>query len=95
MVREVEVQVERALYSADAFARLCAMRPIAGELLREDALSFCHTFGLRAVARDMSIDVVQRILGHALLQTTSIYVRAERQCMLEAAAHYCAEDGAH
>jgi hypothetical protein len=43
----------------------------------------------------MSIEVVQRILGHALLQTTSIYVRAERQCMLEAGAHYYAEDDAH
>jgi site-specific recombinase XerD len=42
----------------------------------------------------MSIEVVQRILGHALLQTTSIYVRAKRQRMLEAAAHYYAEDDA-
>jgi integrase len=46
-----------------------------------------------AVARDMPIDVVQTILGHASLQTTSIYVRAEQQRMLEAAAeYYAAED---
>jgi integrase len=41
----------------------------------------------------MPIDVVQRILGHASLQTTSIYVRAERQRMLDAAAQYYSEDG--
>ena len=61
---------------------------------RPSAHAFRHTFGTRAVARDMPIDVVQRILGHASLQTTSIYVRAERQRMLEAAAHYYAEDDA-
>ena len=77
-----------------------AVRRIAGDLLREGALSydahakllatsahaFRHTFGTRAVARDMPIVVVQRILGHASLQTTSIYVHAERQRMLNAAA---------
>jgi integrase len=52
-----------------------------------------HTFGTRAVARDMPIDVVQRILGHASLQTTSIYVHAERQRMLDAAAQYYSENG--
>jgi len=98
-----------APYSADALARLVreAVRRIAGDLLREGALSydahakllatsahaFRHTFGTRAVARDMPIDVVQRILGHASLQTTSIYVRAERQRMLDAAAQYYSEDG--
>jgi integrase len=91
-----------APYSVDALARLVreAVRRIAGDLLREGALSydahakllvtsthaFRHTFGTRAVARDMVIDVVQRILGHASLQTTSIYVHAERQRMLDAAA---------
>jgi site-specific recombinase XerD len=39
----------------------------------------------------MPIDVVQCILGHASLQTTSIYVRAERQRMLEAAVQYYAD----
>jgi integrase len=97
-----------APYAADALARLVreAVRRIAGDLLREGALSydahtkllatsahaFRHTFGTRAVARDMPIDVVQRILGHASLQTTSIYVRAERQRMLDEAAKYYSED---
>jgi len=96
-------------YAADALARLVreAVRRIAGDLLRESALSydahakllatsahaFRHTFGTRAVARDMPIDVVQRILGHASLQTTSIYVHAERRRMLDAAAQYYSEDG--
>ncbi|AMM18762.1 integrase (plasmid) [Burkholderia sp. PAMC 28687] len=96
-------------YAPDALARLVrqGIKQIAGELLREGVLShdtyaqlletsahaFRHTFGTRAVARDMPIDVVQRILGHASLQTTSIYVRAERQRMLDAAAQYYSEDG--
>jgi len=41
----------------------------------------------------LPIDLVQRILGHASLQTSSIYVRAERQHMLDAAAQYNSEDG--
>ncbi|WP_143282054.1 tyrosine-type recombinase/integrase, partial [Caballeronia choica] len=56
------------------------------------AHAFRHTFGTRAVARDMPIDVVQTILGHASLQTTSIYVRAEQRRVLEAAAQYYASD---
>ncbi|MFM0134194.1 hypothetical protein [Paraburkholderia sediminicola] len=40
----------------------------------------------------MPIDVVQTILGHASLQTTSIYVRAVQPRMLEAAARYYAAD---
>jgi integrase len=51
-----------------------------------------HTFGTQAVGRGMPIDVAQRILGHASLQTTSIYVRAERQRMLDEAAKYYSED---
>jgi integrase len=96
-------------YAPDALARLVrqGIRQLAGELLREGVLShdahaqlletsahaFRHTFGTRAVARDMPIDVVQRVLGHASLQTTSIYVRAERRRMLDAAAQYYSEDG--
>ena len=98
-----------APYSVDALARLVreAVRRIASDLLSEGALSydahakllstsahaFRHTFGTRAVGRDMPIDVVQRILGHTSLQTTSIYVRAERQRMLDAAAQYYSGDG--
>jgi integrase len=62
------------------------------QLANTSAHAFRHTFGTRAVARDMPVDVVQAILGHASLQTTSIYVRAEQQRMLEAAAQYYAAD---
>ncbi|CAG2144761.1 phage integrase family protein [Cupriavidus numazuensis] len=37
-----------------------------------------HTFATHAVANEMPTDVLQRLLGHASLQTTSLYVRAER-----------------
>ncbi|MEA3091242.1 MAG: hypothetical protein QOJ04_2584, partial [Caballeronia sp.] len=91
-------QAAYAPYAPDALAHLArsAIQRIASDLLREGVLShdahaklmktsahaFRHTFGTRAVAREMPVDVVQRILGHASLQTTSIYVRAERQRML-------------
>ncbi|SOE97148.1 Site-specific recombinase XerD [Burkholderia sp. D7] len=97
-----------APYAADALARLVreSIRRIAEALLREGVLSydahakllstsahaFRHTFGTQTVARGMPIDVAQRILGHASLQTTSIYVRAERQRMLDEAAKYYSED---
>jgi integrase len=64
------------------------------QLASTSAHAFRHTFGTRAVAREMPTDVVQAILGHASLQTTSIYVRAERRRMLEAAARYYADDEA-
>jgi integrase len=35
--------------------------------------AFRHTFGTLAVAEGDPLDVAQRILGHASLQTTSIY----------------------
>jgi integrase len=97
-----------APYAADALGRLVrtAVQRLAGELLQEGVLTreaharllstsahaFRHTFGTRAVARQMPIDVVQTILGHASLQTTSIYVRAERVRMLEAAAIYYGDE---
>ncbi|WP_309965738.1 tyrosine-type recombinase/integrase [Caballeronia sp. LZ001] len=64
------------------------------QLVNTSAHAFRHTFGTRAVARDMPTDVVQSILGHASLQTTSIYVKAEKRRMLEAAARYYADDDA-
>jgi integrase len=95
-------------YAPDALAHLArsAIQRIAADLLREGVLSldahaklmqtsahaFRHTFGTRAVAREMPIDVVQRILGHSSLQTTSIYVHAERNRMLDAAAQYYTAD---
>lgn len=50
--------------------------------------SFRHTFGTLAVANDVPLDVVQRVLGHASLQTTSIYVQAEQQRMIEETSRY-------
>ncbi|SPK77373.1 Integrase/recombinase XerD (plasmid) [Cupriavidus taiwanensis] len=45
-----------------------------------------HTFATHAVANEMPADVLQRLLGHASLQTTSLYVRAERARGLAAVA---------
>ncbi|WP_347232548.1 site-specific integrase [Paraburkholderia sp. RAU2J] len=42
---------------------------------------FRHTFGTHAAAEDAPIDVIQRALGHASVQTTSIYVQAEQRRM--------------
>jgi integrase len=53
--------------------------------------AFRHTFGTEAMAHDVPLDVVQRILGHLSLQTTSIYVQAEHQRMIHAAARYFAD----
>lgn len=41
--------------------------------------AFRHTFGTQAVAGDVPLDVVQKVLGHASLQTTTIYVQAEKK----------------
>ena len=38
-----------------------------------------HTFGTQAIAGDVPLDVVQKLLGHESLQTTTIYVQAEKQ----------------
>jgi site-specific recombinase XerD len=53
--------------------------------------AFRHTFGTEAMAHDVPLDVVQRILGHLSLQTTTIYVQAEHQRMIQAAAAYFAD----
>ena len=41
--------------------------------------AFRHTFGTQSVATDVPLDVVQQLLGHASLQTTSIDVTAEEK----------------
>ncbi|KIG11261.1 Protein of unknown function DUF3701 [Burkholderia sp. MR1] len=105
-----DADADDAPYTVDAFGRLVrtAVQRLAKEsaaladfstddlvqLANTSAHAFRHTFGTRAVAREMPTDVVQAILGHASLQTTSIYVRAERRRMLEAAARYYADDDA-
>lgn len=45
--------------------------------------AFRHTFGRRAVAGEVPLDVVQRVLGHASLQTTTLYVQAEKLRSIE------------
>ena len=41
--------------------------------------AFRHTFGTVAAANEVPIDVLQKILGHASLQTTTIYIQAEKK----------------
>lgn len=54
--------------------------------------SFRHTFGTQAAAEDVPVDVIQKMLGHKSLQTTSLYVQAEKRRMLNAVARYYAKD---
>ncbi|CAG4914412.1 phage integrase family protein [Paraburkholderia gardini] len=56
--------------------------------------AFRHTFGTQAAAEDVPVDIIQRILGHRSLQTTTIYVQAKKQRMMKAAAKYYAADAA-
>jgi integrase len=55
-----------------------------------NAHAFRHTFGTQSVADDVPVDVVQKVLGHASLQTTTIYVQAEKQRVVEEVARYYA-----
>lgn len=48
-------------------------------LRRSAPHSFRHTFGTHAVAGEVPLDVIQKVLGHASLQTTTIYVQAEKK----------------
>jgi integrase len=48
-------------------------------LRRSGAHAFRHTFGTLAAANEVPLDVLQRALGHASLDTTTIYVQAEKQ----------------
>ncbi|CAB3805344.1 Tyrosine recombinase XerC [Pararobbsia alpina] len=52
--------------------------------------AFRHTFGTQAVADDVPLDVVQKTLGHESMQTTSIYVQAEKQRMMRELGEYYA-----
>ncbi|MFY4713438.1 site-specific integrase [Burkholderia glumae] len=60
--------------------------PERRQLARTSPHSLRHTFGTQSVASGMTLDVVQQLLGHASLQTTSVYVTAEqRRQRIEAA----------
>jgi integrase len=47
--------------------------------------------GAQSVADEAPVDVVQKVLGHALLATTTIYMQAEKQRVLEEVAGYYAQ----
>jgi len=68
------IAADEALPLDDAERTL--LREVAPHALR-------HTWATDAVARDMPLDVVQRLLGHASLGTTTIYTRAERARSIE------------
>jgi integrase len=62
---------------------------------QSNAHAFRHTFGTQSVADEVPVDVVQKVLGHASLQTTTIYVQAEKQRVVEEVARYYADAAAH
>lgn len=57
---------------------------------QSNAHAFRHTFGTHSVAEEVPVDVVQKVLGHASLQTTTLYVQAEKQRLVEEVAGYYA-----
>jgi integrase len=59
-------------------------------LSQANAHAFRHTFGTQSVADEVPVDVVQKVLGHASLQTTTLYVQAEKQRVVEEVARYYA-----
>nr|WP_284508835.1 tyrosine-type recombinase/integrase [Caballeronia sp. GACF5] len=99
----VPSRVEEAGYTADGLNRLIGrmtkklvetMDALSlderVQLDRVNAHAFRHTFGTQSVADDVPVDVVQKVLGHISLQTTTIYVQAEKQRVLEEVAGYYA-----
>lgn len=48
-------------------------------LSKSSTHDFRHTFATQAVAKGVPLDVMQKVLGHASLQTTTLYVRAEKK----------------
>lgn len=47
-----------------------------------------HTFGTQAAAKKMPIDVLQKLMGHSSIQTTSIYVQAEKERTIDEARKF-------
>lgn len=45
--------------------------------------AFRHTFGTTAAAAGVPVDVLQRVFGHASLQTTTVYIQAEKRRSVE------------
>lgn len=68
-----------------------ALSPEDRQILCQSAPhAFRHTFATRAAGKQVPLDVLQRLLGHASQQTTSIYVQAERARSIEEAARFFA-----
>lgn len=65
------------------------------QLGQANAHALRHTFASHSVADDVPVNVVQKVLGHASLQTTTIYVQAEKQRVVEEVARYYADAAAH
>ena len=62
-------------------------------LRRVSPHAFRHTFGTQAVAKGVPVDVAQKILGHASVSTTSIYVQAEKERTMVEARKFFAQLG--
>jgi integrase len=97
------LEIEEAGYTADGLNRLIGRMLKAlvetmdmlslderARLGQANAHAFRHTFGTQSVADEVPVDVVQKVLGHASLATTTIYVQAEKQRVLEEVAGYYA-----
>ena len=52
------------------------------------AHDFRHTFATQGVANGVPIDVMQTILGHTSMTTTSIYVQSKKERTMQEAAKY-------
>jgi site-specific recombinase XerD len=61
------------------------------KLRTTSAHGFRHTFGTMATERNMPLDVIQSILGHASIDTTSIYIRAQEKRVANEAQKYHAK----
>jgi integrase len=72
-----------------AIAGIADLSPAeAKHLATTSTHAFRHTFGTQAAAEDVPVDVIQKMLGHKSLQTTSLYIQAEKRRMLSAVASY-------
>ncbi len=64
------------------------------QLLGASAHDLRHTFGTSMVAHGLPTDVLQKILGHVSLATTSIYVQAEeKRIAIESGKAFASKDG--
>lgn len=99
--RVIKRVLERVASQADSDATERQTNPSLSDSAQADATKLRntsshglrHTFATLASAREMPLDVVQKILGHASLETTSIYVQAqERRVAAEAERFHAQND---